>query len=651
MGIAAAPIVVVIEGNAEDSALGNQDDAQERTGGEKRRRRNPGPVNDGSPKRRKLMVQKWKTTVAKEAYAKGIAHVSMRGKFIPEKVLGASCPQSCPRKCSSKVSEAERREIFNHYYSILDHSRKWDFIGRLVKSSPVKRRTTNDDHSRRQNSFSYFLQLSNNERVEVCQRFFVSTLAISQQVVKTALSKMKNKGGVISPDKRGKYAKKRVIDSAVRDNVKAHIASFKTMESHYTRKRSKSKFLPDNLNVRKMHTLYKIMRGDIPKTANLRQYRDIFKADFNLKFFKPKKDQCSTCLNWKNRTTQEKNKKGEEEKFQKHIDNKTKGNELKEADSARALEEKKELCVASYDFQKILHCPKGENAAFFYKSKLRCYNFTIFEHGIKQGHCYVWDQTLAGKGALEVASCLYLFISKKIDEGVKEFIFYSDNCPSQNKNSIVFSMFNIVSVKYNVDITQRFLEKGHTHMEVDSVHACIERKCKNIEVHTPAQWYALIKLAKQALPKYRVQEINQEDILDFKEVASHHNWTKVGTSQVRELKIKHNSVIFKKDYSGISQTQSLLPAKVGRPVNWNTFKLKRVYLKKVPVKKEELEDLMWYCRAGHIPSASLPFYQSIEAISDEQNGPQDPVDCSESSSDECSSSESSSEEDSDEVSD
>lgn len=33
-----------------------------------------------------------------------------------------------------------------------------------------------------------------------------------------------------------------------------------------------------------------------------------------------------------------------------------------------------------------------------------------------------------------------------------------------------------LAVKCNVTITQKFLEKGHTQMEVDSVHSVIERK-------------------------------------------------------------------------------------------------------------------------------------------------------------------------------
>lgn len=56
---------------------------------------------------------------------------------------------------------------------------------------------------------------------------------------------------------------------------------------------------------------------------------------------------------------------------------------------------------------------------------------------------------------------------------------YSDTCGGQNRNQFVAAAL-LYSVKnLPIDfIEQKFLESGHTYMEVDSMHACIERAKK-----------------------------------------------------------------------------------------------------------------------------------------------------------------------------
>ncbi|CAH2088773.1 unnamed protein product [Euphydryas editha] len=56
----------------------------------------------------------------------------------------------------------------------------------------------------------------------------------------------------------------------------------------------------------------------------------------------------------------------------------------------------------------------------------------------------------------------------------------------------------------NVVITQKYLEKGHTQMEVDSVHSVIERKLKNREIFLPSQYATITKEARKAPSPYEV---------------------------------------------------------------------------------------------------------------------------------------------------
>lgn len=68
-------------------------------------------------------------------------------------------------------------------------------------------------------------------------------------------------------------------------------------------------------------------------------------------------------------------------------------------------------------------------------------------------------------------------------------------CTNQNRNSIMANALLSFSNDYNVEITQKFLEKGHTQMEVDSIHAVIENKIHNQPIHLPSDF---IKIAASA---------------------------------------------------------------------------------------------------------------------------------------------------------
>lgn len=112
--------------------------------------------------------------------------------------------------------------------------------------------------------------------------------------------------------------------------------------------------------------------------------------------------------------------------------------------------------------------------AFFFihpRCKLSVFNFTIFNTGCEEGHSYVLTEDIGRKGSNNFASFVFDSIGKMSKRNVKKFIFYSDNCAGQNRNRFVYSMYALAARIYNVEITHRFLEKGHTQNESDSMHA------------------------------------------------------------------------------------------------------------------------------------------------------------------------------------
>ncbi|KAG5899331.1 hypothetical protein JTB14_029282 [Gonioctena quinquepunctata] len=85
---------------------------------------------------------------------------------------------------------------------------------------------------------------------------------------------------------------KKVISEKDKDIVRKHISFFPAVESHYCRANSTETYLERNLNLQRMYDLYKT---DIEKPDKLCSYRMIFNTEFNISFFKPKKDLCDKC--------------------------------------------------------------------------------------------------------------------------------------------------------------------------------------------------------------------------------------------------------------------------------------------------------------------------------------------------------------------
>lgn len=114
----------------------------------------------------------------------------------------------------------------------------------------------------------------------------------------------KLKEGDLSPrDKRGKHPNRpnRIPDAAKQD-IRDHIKSFPSYESHYTRNQTdKSKrYLNPELSVSQMYDLFiQSQRNNNRHETEEWIYRDIFAREFELKIGDPKLDTCDLCDKYK----------------------------------------------------------------------------------------------------------------------------------------------------------------------------------------------------------------------------------------------------------------------------------------------------------------------------------------------------------------
>ena len=74
----------------------------------------------------------------------------------------------------------------------------------------------------------------------------------------------------------------------------------------------------------------------------------------------------------------------------------------------------KSIAVCSFDLQKQLSCPKSEDSAYYYRSKLNVFNFTVFNMIERLGDCYLWHEGVGKKGSSEISSSLHHYIVERL---------------------------------------------------------------------------------------------------------------------------------------------------------------------------------------------------------------------------------------------
>ncbi|XP_055844901.1 uncharacterized protein LOC129911203 [Episyrphus balteatus] len=314
----------------------------------------------------------WKQNEAKRLRQEGKAYTSSSKKLIPAKQIRLTC--DCRKKCDYQcwmIQEEDRKEIFKSYYK-LDAQGKRIFLSNFTErdvSRFRRRERKNLNNSKKQFSFRYYFNVREN-RFRVCKKYFLATLDISQKPIYNVHSRVNAVSGVPVSSKQGKHVKK-VISPETKDAVRKHIARFPTVESHYCRCDSKKKYLEGSLNVSAMWKLFLEEASNTEeRNVKISMYRNIFETDFNISFFKPKKDRCDLCEEFKITSSSNNIPESLKQKHESHQQQKIKSREIRQQDRTLSTP------VICFDLQNVLSCPKAEVSSFFYHSKLNTYNLT-----------------------------------------------------------------------------------------------------------------------------------------------------------------------------------------------------------------------------------------------------------------------------------
>ena len=290
--------------------------------------------------------------------------------------------------------------------------------------------------------------------------------------------------------------------------LKQWLLNIPCIDSHYCRKTPSyqgKRFIDPST---KIMALYNRYCNDAQQAGRIVLCLTLFRTKFRelgLSIFIPRKDQCNVCIAHKLGNT-------DQETHNKHIKNKTKAQNEKESDNTKASGDLT-TSVWTMDTQAVITCPRTKACALYFRSKLQVHNLTFFEKASKKGYCFFWDETQGELKAENFMSIQYLHFKQILDTNrdIKTLIIWSDSCGYQNKNCTLSSMYLQLSIEYKVDIIQKYLHVGHTQMECDSMHSCIERNMKHCDLYKPADLRVLMSTARRTPFPYTVKQLFYSD--------------------------------------------------------------------------------------------------------------------------------------------
>ena len=101
-----------------------------------------------------------------------------------------------------------------------------------------------------------------------------------------------------------------------------------------------------------------------------------------------------------------------------------------------------------------------------------------------------------------------------MDDSVSTVILYRDGYCYQNRNVTLSNALIPFAVSRRKTIFQKFIAKGHTWMEVQSVHSATEGKLRGRQIFWPAEYIDVITAARRDHP-YEVKQVDHTFFRDF----------------------------------------------------------------------------------------------------------------------------------------
>ncbi|CAH1995533.1 unnamed protein product [Acanthoscelides obtectus] len=421
-----------------------------------------GDMNEGRKRKHKSDQNEWKKIKNQKLRMEGkqyLGYTKPRNQTMKQNKIrearslkpGCSsslCLKSKKRMCD-KFTSIDRMSIFTKFWSDLNWDQRKMYVVAHVTRVNTKRKTVSE--SRREESLVYTLTL-NNTKYQVCRKMFLNTLDLRPFTVQSWTKKGEH--GML-PHKEAENSK-RMKKSPFAEDInflKGFLEKLPKLPSHYNRANSTKLYLePVFRSLKQVYDLYNEMcqKEDRKCLSNKTFYNQF--NDSNLSLYQPKKDQCDVCVSYRVGNISN-------EKYTEHIKKKDRARLEKETD--KKLAEEGKCIVLTMDLQAVKVCPIVQSSMVFFKTKLCCHNFTIYDVTSRNATCYWFTESDCDLSASAFVSCVIDYLERHCLTKRLPVIIYSDGCTYQNRNNVMANALLNYAVHNKINIQQKFLEKGH----------------------------------------------------------------------------------------------------------------------------------------------------------------------------------------------
>lgn len=413
------------------------------------------------------------------------------------KTMGKRCKGKHAKiyECS-KLTDDVRSIIFSKFWSEMTWEQKKIFVVNHVDISKPTRRRTENQETQKSSTFKYFLKDATT-KMRVCKSMFLSTLSLGEWSVRSWCQNS-TCGTLPSVDVvNARRSSNREANGTILKNVEQRkfletwLDNLPKLPSHYARRDTNKQYIEDSF-IKSKSELYKRYTTDCTNIKALSSFTfdEIFDRK-NLAIFQPKKDQCDVCCAYKAGNFETVT----EEDYQCHIANKDRARIEKQTDKEASI--LGNCNMVTMDLQAVQLCPRLYASKLYFKMKLRVHNFTVYNVATHQSTNFWWHEGEGGVTSTHFASCIIDYLYTHFQNSDKPIILYSDGCGYQNRCTVVSNALLTFAVKERKTIEQKYLCKGHTQMECDTVHSLIERRLDRRDIHLPAEFISVTKRARE----------------------------------------------------------------------------------------------------------------------------------------------------------
>lgn len=554
-------------------------------------------------------------------------------KVAPKVFKSYKC--KCKKKCQRLVATEIRSAAFNKFVVLGSYEAQLLYIVNHIKEIPKVRSYSSTQapktNKKRSKEYSrkYFI-----DNFEVCRDMFINNFQITSKRVDVSLKKFRS--GQTLNDQRGQKSGglNKIPDLDV-DFIRTLINRLPKYESHYRRdQNSGCQYLKFGMTIQKIYDIYlddlKTVFGAEKIPVSFGTLKRIFYKYFNLRFKPLKKDTCNRCDILANKIKSCCSAEEMENLLKEKNDHLERAEGLRKQmnkDILRAKTDPK-FEVLTFDLEKTLPLPRIPTNIVFYKRQLWFYNSGIHQGSNNVGHCYVWVEGEAGRGAQEVGSCLNKFIKEELKSEVEHLVLWSDCCGGQNRNIKIVLMLKVILASHpNLKtITLKYLESGHTFLPNDTDFSKIEYQLKFRErIYTAEEYMSVIKECKRVNP-LQVHRMKTTDFYSVSNIEKKITNRKVFITKEKASWLKTKEILLKKDKlfsifmrsdpcsDKLFEEIDISKKTKGPVISFSEADLILLWPDGKEIPQAKLDDLR--SMFDLIPKDCLPFYQNLKGNAD-----------------------------------